>query len=387
MLNKTFKSIVFTAFSLIITVSFNFNLKAGNDGLNTGETIPNPEILIQNSNGLNQVPHPVKLHDYKEGKNLLLAFMPDITDKNNYAKIMASAFDTYFAEGLAFSSPFVYIPGEKNIKVLVITNNTESEVNAFLNGLQIDFDMTADITMDAANYFGINKWNSPSDGSFVYMVNSNNVITYSSHNYKGEGEKLKAVQKELFAVLNAEESTVNSFIDYSPLMPGDKSRDFSYSYLDKNYSGISIPEYMEAGRLSDFKGKKNVILAFYPAPFSMSCSMEVTKFNTFAEEQSVKNFANSQLSSDENLEIMMISVTNGSILAKWKEEMNLRNLTLVSDFSGEISALYGSYNPLGYNKRTLFLINKEGIISYIDWDYRVDETDFALVKDYLSALN
>ena len=387
MLNKTFKSIVFTVLSLVMLVSFNVNLIAGNEGLQAGETIPNPEILIQNMVDYDRVPRPVKLHDYKEGKNLLLAFMPDITDKNNYAKIMASAFDTYFAEGLAFNSPFLIIPGNQELKILVITNNNESEVKQFLSGLQIDFDMTADINMDAANFFGINKWNSSSEGSFVYVVNSNNVITYSSHNYKGEGEKLKAVQKELFSVMNAEESTVNSFIDYSPLMPGDKSRDFSYSYLDNNQGGFSNPELMETGKLSDFIGKKNVILAFYPAPFSMSCSFEATKFDTFAEERSIKNFANSQLASDENLEIMMISVTNGSILAKWKQEMNLKNLTLVSDLSGEISALYGSYNPLGYNKRTLFLIDKAGNVSYIDWDYRVDETDFALVKDYLGVLN
>lgn len=38
-----------------------------------------------------------------------------------------------------------------------------------------------------------------SDGSFVYVIDKNNKITYASYDYKGEGEKLRSVQKELFS--------------------------------------------------------------------------------------------------------------------------------------------------------------------------------------------
>ena len=63
--------------------------------------------------------------------------------------------------------------------------------------------------------------------------------------------------------------------------------------------------------------------------------------------------------------------------------MGLKISKLVSDNTGEISAMYSSYNPLGYNNRTLFLINKEGKVSYIDWNYNVDENDFGLVEEHL----
>ena len=49
--------------------------------------------------------------------------MPDISVKNNYANVMTSAFDTYFAEGLAFKDPFVYDTPVYDLKVLVVTNN------------------------------------------------------------------------------------------------------------------------------------------------------------------------------------------------------------------------------------------------------------------------
>jgi peroxiredoxin len=67
--------------------------------------------------------------------------------------------------------------------------------------------------------------------------------------------------------------------------------------------------------------------------------------------------------------------------------MELNNIKLISDNTGEISAMYASYNPLGYNNRTLFLIDKEGKVTYIDWNYVVDENDFVLVKEHLSNMN
>ncbi len=67
--------------------------------------------------------------------------------------------------------------------------------------------------------------------------------------------------------------------------------------------------------------------------------------------------------------------------------MNVKNVKLVSDYTGHISQQYMSYNSLGYNNRTLFIINKNGQISYIDWNYVVDESDFGRVKEHLQLIS
>lgn len=386
MSQKSIKTGIFTAFSVFFLILANTGIMSGsNEGLGVGETVPNPEFLIQNAYDYDQVPNTSRLYDYKYEQNLLIAFMPDISEKNNYAKVMTSAFDTYFAEGLAFKDPFVYDSPEYSLKVLVVTNNDGAEVKEFLGRMNIDFDMVSDINMDFANLFGITKWTSSAEGSFVYVVNKENKITYSSHDYKGEGEKLKSVQKELFSLLGINETT-ESFTNYRPLMPGDDARDFSFSYENTDPK-IHNPDITRDGKLSDYFGKKKVILAFYPAPFSVSCGMEVKRFDKFAAEDDFAKSLTNNYGSGDDLEILMVSVSNSYILRKWKNEMELNSIKLINDNTGEISAMYASYNPLGYNNRTLFLIDKEGKVSYIDWNYIVDENDFALVKEHLSNMN
>lgn len=70
------------------------------------------------------------------------------------------------------------------------------------------------------------------------------------------------------------------------LFPGDKAIDFDFTYTsidDKN--NISLGSRL--GKLSDYFGKKNVIIAFYPAPFSMSCMMEAKTFDAYAEKTDI----------------------------------------------------------------------------------------------------
>ncbi|HWA05117.1 MAG TPA: redoxin domain-containing protein, partial [Ignavibacteria bacterium] len=159
--------------------------------------------------------------------------------------------------------------------------------------------------------------------------------------------------------------------------------DFTYTALGDNTPFASGIE----GRLSDYYGKKNVILAFYPAPFSMSCAMELTSFDAFAEQQTLQSISNSQLGTTDDVEILMISNSSLELIDKWKHDMKVKNVKLVADMFGAISSQYKSFNILGYNNRTLFIINKSGMISYIDWDYNVNEQDFGLVKDHLNLIS
>lgn len=378
------KSSILAYFTLFLAVST--TVFAGSEGLTVGETIPNPEISLLSKYDYDQLPGPVRIHDYKQDQNMLIAFMPDISDKNTYAKVMTTAFDTYFAEGLAFVKGYTYSVQPGELKVLVVAKNHESEISEYLRKLDLDFDMVSDANLDIAHFFGVQNWNSSLDGSFVYVVNKDNKIVYANYEYKGEGEKLKSVQKELFSLYNVEDNSFTSTYEYSALMTGDKARDFEFEYV---YTGPPTAgmKTTEIGRLSDYIGQKNVLIAFYPAPFSYSCGMEVTRFDSYAEEKMIQSVMNSNIGDKSDLEILMVSSSNSKILSKWRNEMALSNVVLVSDNTGEISAMYNSYNALGYNKRTVFLIDKQGIVSYIDWDYQVNDEDFNSVKQQISALD
>lgn len=372
--------------ALLILCIISINTYSGNNGLSVGETSPNAEFLYENNyDPAARLRTSTHLYDYKNESTLLIAFMPDISEKNNYADVMTSAFDTYFAKGMAFGEAYQWQTYRSSIKVLVVTNNDQTAVRDYLSKKGFEFDIASDINMDMANSFGISKWNSSSDGSFVYVIDKNNKITYASYDYKGEGEKLRSVQKELFAQLNITDPNSNLVMNDKLLFPGDKAIDFDFTYTsidDKN--NISLGS---SGKLSDYFGKKNVIIAFYPAPFSMSCMMEAKTFDAYAEKQTLQSISNSKLGTSDDVEILMVSNSSLDILDKWKNDMNVKNVKLVADYFGAISSQYRSFNSLGYNNRTLFVIDKSGLISYIDWNYNVDEKDFGLVKDHLKEIS
>lgn len=372
-------------FAALLILFISGSIYSGGNGLQVGETSPNPEFLFENSYDVTAgLRSTVNLYDYKQDKTLLVAFMPDISSQNNYAEVMISAFDTYFSKGMAFGEPYQWQFYRGSLKVLIVTNNDQSTVRDILYNNGYEFDVAPDVNLDMAHSFGISKWDSGSEGSYVYIVDKNNMITYANHDYKGEGEKLRAVQKELFTQFSITDpgSRLSEFTN--TLYPGDAAPDFEYSFSSLKGNDISSGN---TGRLTDCIGKKNVILAFYPAPFSMSCAMELTTFDAYAEKQTLQNISNSQLGSVDDVEILMISNSGLEILDKWKNDMNVKNVKLVSDYTGEISYKYSSYNPLGYNNRTLFIIDKNGTISYIDWNYIVDEKDFSMVKDHLKLIS
>ena len=374
----------FIAICLVIAIQVNYTVIAGDNGLNKGDVSPNPEFLYENFYEVTpKIKGTTTLYDYKENKIMLVAFMPDITDKNKYADVMTSAFTTYFVHGMAFGESYQWSEYKDNLKILIVTNNDQSVIRKYMDDNAPGFDLVADINMDMAHSFGINNWSSVSDGSFVYVIDKNNRVSYASNNYKGEGEKLRAVQKEISVLLDINLPAPDISGNHATLFTGDNAPDFSFTYttLDGNFSSTK-----ESAKLSDYTGKKNVIIAFYPAPYSLSCAMEVKSFDAFAEDQTLKKITESSMG-ESDVEFLMISNSSLEILAKWKNDMKLKNVKLVSDYSGQISALYNSYNQFGFFNRTLFIVDKSGMLSYIDWNYEVNDTDFNKVKDQLGLIS
>ena len=154
-----------------------------------------------------------------------------------------------------------------------------------------------------------------------------------------------------------------------PLQIGQKAPEFALKDSDKNLV-----------TLSSFKGK-NVVLLFFPAAFTSTCTKELCQTR---DELSFYN--------DLNAVVFGISVDLPFTLAKFKEEQKY-NFGLLSDFNKEASTAYEAiyhewiHGLKGVSKRASFVIDKEGIIRYAEVLENASEyPNFDALKDTLSNL-
>jgi glutaredoxin-dependent peroxiredoxin len=151
---------------------------------------------------------------------------------------------------------------------------------------------------------------------------------------------------------------------------GDAAPDFTLPYATKEK--VSQTDL----RLSSLFGSKNIVLAFYPADWSGGCTKEVCSIRDDFESLSKLN-----------AEILAISGDYEYSHHEWAKFHNLP-FKLVSDHDHAVAKEYVSYNPdNGFNKRTVYVIDKHGNISYIDLQYSVkDSTSFDKLKNALKKL-
>jgi peroxiredoxin len=105
-------------------------------------------------------------------------------------------------------------------------------------------------------------------------------------------------------------------------------------------------------KLSEYRGKKNVLLAFYPFAFSPVCSLQLPGL-----QQQLSQFQSL------NTEVLGISVDSKHSSAAFAEHLHL-DFPLVSDFNKEITQAYGVLREGGFAERALFVIDKTGKIAY-----------------------
>lgn len=112
----------------------------------------------------------------------------------------------------------------------------------------------------------------------------------------------------------------------------------------------------EDWHLKDFRGRKNVVLAFVPFAFSSVCSTQLPAYE--ASLESLRDF---------NTEIVSISMDSPYALDAWAKSIHT-SFPMLSDFypQGQVVDAYGVRHPAGMAERALFIIDKEGIIRYIE---------------------
>jgi peroxiredoxin len=154
------------------------------------------------------------------------------------------------------------------------------------------------------------------------------------------------------------------------LHPGDVAPAFRLPYATRdtiNNDGMS---------LSDALQKDLVILAFYPADWSGGCTTEMCTMRD--------NFG--ALSS---LGVTVLGISGDYVYShhEWAKYHNLP-FALLSDHLHSVGKAYDSYNEAkGQNKRTIFIVKRDGRIAYADYAYKAgDPKSFEALKDALKGV-
>ena len=109
--------------------------------------------------------------------------------------------------------------------------------------------------------------------------------------------------------------------------------------------------------LHDFLGRNNVVISFVPAAWTPVCSDQWPGYNIVKD-----------IFDQHDALLLGITVDNIPTLFAWTNQMGKLWFPVLSDFwpHGGVAARYGVLRSDGVTERALFLIDKKGIIRYID---------------------
>jgi peroxiredoxin Q/BCP len=134
--------------------------------------------------------------------------------------------------------------------------------------------------------------------------------------------------------------------------PGDVAPDFSLSATN----GKTV-------KLADYRGKKTVVLAFFPKAFTGGCTKEMSNLRDVHPQIA-----------DASAQVLGISTDNLETQTKFAESLTLP-FPLLADPEQVAAKAYGVANPAGYANRVTFVIGKDGkVTSVIEGKDAIDPT-------------
>ena len=151
---------------------------------------------------------------------------------------------------------------------------------------------------------------------------------------------------------------------------GEHAPDFKLPYATRD----SVAR--DSLSLAALTGTRNVVLAFYPADWSGGCTKEVCSLRDNFTELGA-------LSAD------VVGISGDYVFShfEWAKHHDLP-FRLASDHKHEVGKAYGSYDEAsGFNKRTVFVVDRQGRVAYADLAYSVrDSVSFGKLKSALAGL-
>lgn len=158
------------------------------------------------------------------------------------------------------------------------------------------------------------------------------------------------------------------------LKVGDAAPNFSLKNADN-----------ETYTLADFKGKKNVVILFFPAVGTSVCEKELC-----STRDGMKDY--------ENLDAQVLAISvDGPFAQKLWADKHKFNFPLLSDFNKEVSPAYSAFYDLwlpgkfdlkGVSKRSAFVVDKNGLIQYAEvLENAGNEPNYNAIQETLKKLS
>jgi len=120
---------------------------------------------------------------------------------------------------------------------------------------------------------------------------------------------------------------------------------------------FTLPSHLDKPvTLSDLKGK-NVVLAFFPLAFTPVCTSQIPAYEAEMAKFTVLD-----------AQILAISVDNTASQKAWANSLGGIHYPILSDFwpHGQVATKYGVLRNDGKSERAVIVIDKQGIIRYVD---------------------
>jgi peroxiredoxin len=129
------------------------------------------------------------------------------------------------------------------------------------------------------------------------------------------------------------------------LKPGDHAPDFELP----SHRGGTV-------KLSNFRGKKNVVIAFHPLAFTPVCANQMTGY-----ESDLARFERAGAA------VLGVSVDAQPAKAAWAKTLGAISYDLLSDFHphGAVAQKYGVYRANdGISERAIFVVDRNGRVAW-----------------------
>lgn len=111
----------------------------------------------------------------------------------------------------------------------------------------------------------------------------------------------------------------------------------------------------QAVTLSSFRGRRNVVLIFYPGAFSEFCTAQFRDIAGIEERYALEGSA----------QLIGVSVDSRYTQGRFAQDLGLTDTILLADFfpKGEVARAYGVFSPdFDTAGRATFIIDSQGIV-------------------------
>lgn len=160
------------------------------------------------------------------------------------------------------------------------------------------------------------------------------------------------------AALAQEPDMKGKILDPGPLKPVDSVLQVGPGQVAPDFAlpGVLLGQgARRLVRLSDYRGRKNVMLSFVPAAFTPVCSDQWPGYNLAQS-----------LFDEYECEVLGISTDNLPSLFAWGTEMRGLWFPVLSDFwpHGRVAQLYGVLRGDGTAERAIIIIDRQGVVRF-----------------------